>query len=146
MKEAEIQFISGRKIIVKDIIDYVESQDFDVIVTKDEEHITVFRNSVEYMIVKDIDEVIKDPDAVMKDPDDFHNYWDEFSITDFDKRPLCKEGKIRIPELILIEGKDIPKDAFPLDAVVYLKYRKPYELDDYSKTIPVLISIKKEEN
>ena len=55
MKEAEIQFISGRKIIVKDIIDYVESQDFDVMVTKDEEHITVFRNSVEYMIVKDIE-------------------------------------------------------------------------------------------
>lgn len=54
MKEAEIQFTSGRKIIVKDIIDYVESQDFDVIVTKDEEHITVFRNSVEYMIVRDI--------------------------------------------------------------------------------------------
>lgn len=58
MKEAEIQFISGHKIIVKDIIDYVESQDFDVIVTKDEEHITVFRNSVEYMIVRDIDEAI----------------------------------------------------------------------------------------
>lgn len=54
MKEAEIQFTSGRKIIVKDIIDYIESQDFDVIVTKDEEHITVFRNSVEYMIVRDI--------------------------------------------------------------------------------------------
>ena len=70
MKEAEIQFTSGRKIIVKDIIDYIESQDFDVLVTKDEEHITVFRNSVEYMIVKDIpkeDLVLKDPMTFTKD-------------------------------------------------------------------------------
>ena len=60
MKEAEIQFTSGRKIIVKDIIDYVEAQDFDVMVTKDEEHVTIFRNSVEYMIVKDVEEDNKD--------------------------------------------------------------------------------------
>lgn len=65
MKEAEIQFASERKIIVKDIIDYVESQDFDVIVTKDEEHITVFRNSVEYMIVKDTED-ISDPDETTR--------------------------------------------------------------------------------
>lgn len=56
MKEVTVQFTSGRKIIVNNVIDYVESEDFDVIVTNDEEHITLFRNQMEYMIVKDLEE------------------------------------------------------------------------------------------
>lgn len=56
MKEVTIQFASGRKIVVNNVVDYVESEDFDVIVTNDEEHITLFRNQMEYMIVKDLEE------------------------------------------------------------------------------------------
>jgi len=56
MKEVTVQFASGRKIIVNNVIDYVESEDFDVIVTNEEEHITLFRNQMEYMIVKDLEE------------------------------------------------------------------------------------------
>ncbi len=56
MKECILQFESGRKLIIKDIIDYVESQDFDVIITKDEVRTTIYKNKVEYMIVKDQEE------------------------------------------------------------------------------------------
>lgn len=55
MKEVTVQFISGHKIIVGNVIDYVESEEFDVIVTDMEEHITLFKNQIEYMIVKDIE-------------------------------------------------------------------------------------------
>ena len=55
MKEVTIQFVSGRKIIAKNIIDYVESEEFDVIITDEEEHITLFKSQIEYMIVKDIE-------------------------------------------------------------------------------------------
>lgn len=56
MKEVAVQFASGRKIIVDNVVDYVESEDFDVIVTSLEEHITLFRNQMEYMVVKDLEE------------------------------------------------------------------------------------------
>ena len=56
MKEVTVQFASGRKIIVNNVVDYVESEDFDVIVTSKEEHITLFRNQMEYMVVKDLEE------------------------------------------------------------------------------------------
>ena len=55
MKEVTVQFVSGRKIIAKNIIDYVESEEFDVIITDEEEHITLFKSQIEYMIVKDIE-------------------------------------------------------------------------------------------
>jgi len=56
MKEVTVQFVSGRKIIAKNIIDYVESEKFDVIITDEEEHITLFKNQIEYMIVRDLEE------------------------------------------------------------------------------------------
>lgn len=56
MKEVKVQFASGRRIVVSNVVDYLESEDFDVIVTNDEEHITLFRSQMEYMIVKDLEE------------------------------------------------------------------------------------------
>ena len=58
MKKVTVQFVSGRKIIVDNIIDYVESEEFYVIVTSLEEHITLFKNQMEYMVVKDLEEDI----------------------------------------------------------------------------------------
>lgn len=55
MKEVTVQFISGHRITVNNVIDYVESEEFDVIVTDMEEHVTLFKNQIEYMIVKDIE-------------------------------------------------------------------------------------------
>ena len=40
----------------KTYIDYVESEEFYVIVTSLEEHITLFKNQMEYMVVKDLEE------------------------------------------------------------------------------------------
>lgn len=56
MKDVTVQFVSGRRVIANNVIDYMESEDFDVIVTAEEEHITLFRNQIEYMIVKDLEE------------------------------------------------------------------------------------------
>lgn len=56
MKEVTVQFTSGRRVIANNVIDYMESEDFDVIITSEEEHITLFRNQIEYMIVKDLKE------------------------------------------------------------------------------------------
>lgn len=56
MKEVTVQFISGRKIVVVNVIDYVVSEDSDVIITNNDEHITLFTNQIEYMIVKDLEE------------------------------------------------------------------------------------------
>lgn len=56
MKEIFIQFKSGRTLEIKDVCDYVESQDFDVVVSrgdKKEAHITIFHDAVEYMSVFD---------------------------------------------------------------------------------------------
>lgn len=69
MKEVTVQFASGRKIVVNNVVDYVESEEFDIIVTNDEIHITLFRNQMEYMIVKDLEEepLLATPDTnIMK--------------------------------------------------------------------------------
>ena len=71
MKEVTIQFASGRKIVVNNVVDYVESEDFDVIVTSDEEHITLFRNQMEYMIVKDLEEPLL---AVPENGEPYNNF------------------------------------------------------------------------
>ena len=64
MKEMFVQFKSGRTLEVKDICDYVESQDFDVVVSKGikETHLTIFHDAVEFMTVMDND--ISDPDEI----------------------------------------------------------------------------------
>lgn len=64
MKEMFVQFKSGRTLTVKDICDYVESQDFDVVsrCDKKEAHVTIFHDAVEYMTVTDDD--ISDPDEI----------------------------------------------------------------------------------
>ena len=69
MKQVSVQFASGRKIVVDNVIDYVESEEFDVIVTNREEHVTLFRSQMEYMIVKDLEEepLLATPDTnIMK--------------------------------------------------------------------------------
>ena len=82
MENLFVQFKSGRTLEVKDICDYVESQDFDVVVSrgdKEEAHVTIFHDAVEYMMVNDQEDVVKEPD-------DF--YMTE--IDKFDKRPIVK--------------------------------------------------------
>ena len=82
MKNLFVQFKSGRTLEVIDICDYVESQDFDVVVSrgdKEEAHVTIFHDAVEYMMVNDQEDVVKEPD-------DF--YMTE--IDKFDKRPIVK--------------------------------------------------------
>lgn len=71
MKEVKVQFASGRKIIVNNVIDYVESEEFDVIVTNDEEHITLFKSQIEYMIVKDLEEPLL---AVPENGEPYNNF------------------------------------------------------------------------
>lgn len=73
MKEMLVQFKSGRTLDVRDICDYVESQDFDVVVVKSkddkkERHITIFHDAVEYMIVTDDD--ISETEDEVKNPED----------------------------------------------------------------------------
>ena len=58
MKEVTVQFASGRKIIVDNVINYVESEEFYVVVTSEEEHVTLFKSQIEYMVVKDLEEGI----------------------------------------------------------------------------------------
>ena len=59
MKNLFVQFKSGNTLTAEDICDYVESQDFDVVVSrgdKKESHITIFHDAVEYMCVTDTDD------------------------------------------------------------------------------------------
>lgn len=62
MKNLFVQFKSGRTLVAEDICDYVESQDYDVVVSRSdaisdgkESHITIFHDAVEYMRVTDDD-------------------------------------------------------------------------------------------
>ncbi len=71
MKEVTVQFISGHRITVNNVIDYVESEEFDVIVTDMEEHVTLFRNQMEYMVVKDLEEPLL---AVPENGEPYNNF------------------------------------------------------------------------
>ena len=56
MKNLFVQFKSGNNLKVDDICDYVESSDYDVVVSKGDKkemHVTIFHDAVEYMCVTD---------------------------------------------------------------------------------------------
>lgn len=71
MKEVTVQFVSGRKIVASNVVDYVESEEFDIIITSEEEHITLFKNQMEYMIVKDLEEPLL---AVPENGEPYNNF------------------------------------------------------------------------
>ena len=56
MKKLFVKFKSGDTLKAEDICDYIESKDFDVVVSrgdKEESHVTIFHDAVEYMCVTD---------------------------------------------------------------------------------------------
>lgn len=87
MKNLFVQFKSGKTLEIEDIYDYVESQDFYIVVRKGdkkESHITIFHDVVEYMIVTDDES--KEDDLYEKRITKFD---DETVMKGDDSRPHC---------------------------------------------------------